>query len=188
MKYVIKKLGEDFIQDELEQVRKQFVDALTYTMESANVFFDEKAKDPLDIYIKYDFQQKNGEDVVHGFNLREEIIRNFGLDAEKYHLSERLLIIAKSLRNLADEIDYRYDTDPDKTRAEIEDKNDTDFAVNINRSYKEVLKDAIAKDEALKKEQALEALKQSSKEILDVEYQLKDDDYQTVLPNHLDSN
>jgi hypothetical protein len=186
MKYVIKKLGEDFIQDELEQVRKQFVDALTYTMESANVFFDEKAKDPLDIYIKYDFQQKNGEEVVHGFNLREEIIRNFGLDVERYHLSQQLLIIAKSLRTLADEIDFRYDPDPDQTRAEIEDKNNTEFAENINRSYKEVLKDAIAKDEALKKEQALEALKKS-KEILDVEYQLTDD-HQTVLSNHLGDN
>jgi hypothetical protein len=184
MKYVIKKLGEDFIHDELEQVRKQFVDALTYTIESANVVFDEKAKDPLDIYIKYDFQQKNGEDVVHGFNLREEIIRSFGLDVEKYHLSEQLLIIAKNLRNLADELDYRYDPDPDKTRAEIEDKNYTEFAENINRSYKEVLKDAIAKDEALAKEKAMEALKQS-KEILDVEYQLTEDAPQTVLPDHL---
>jgi len=40
MKYVIKKLTADFIFDELEQVRKQFVDALTYTMESAHVYFD----------------------------------------------------------------------------------------------------------------------------------------------------
>lgn len=183
MKYVIKKLSEDFIHDELDQVRRQFVDALTYTMESANVFFDEKAKDPLDIYIKYDFQQKSGEDVVHGFNLREEIIRNFGLDVEKYHLSQQLLIIAKSLRSLADELDYRYDPDPDKTRAEIEDKKISEFAANINRSYKEVLKDAIARDEALAKEQALEALKKST-EILDVEYQLKADEG-FVLPNHL---
>lgn len=59
--------------------------------------------------------------------------------------------------------------------------------MNINRSYKEVLKDAIARDEALKKEQALEALKQSN-EILDVEYQLKDDESQAVLPNHRDGN
>lgn len=185
MKYVIKKLGEDFIQDELEQVRRQFVDALTYTMESANVIFDEKAKDPLDIHIKYDFQQKSGEDVVHGFNLREEILKNFGLDVEKYHLSQQLLIIAKGLRTLADEIDFRYDPDPEKTRAEIEDKKISEFAASINRPYKEVLKDAIARDEALAKEQALEALKKS-KEVLDVEYHLKaDDDFENVLPNHL---
>ncbi len=180
MKYVIKKLGEDFISAELEQVRKQFVDALTYTMESASVFFDKKAKDPLDIYIKYDFQQKDGEEVIHGFNLREEIIRNFGLDVERYHLSEQLIIIAKSLRGLADEIDFRYDPDPDKTRAEIEDAKYTEFAKNINRSYREVLKDAIAMDEALKKEKELEALKKS-KEILEVEYHLKEDEDQAFI-------
>ena len=55
MKYIIRKFSADYIVDELEQVRKQFVDALTYTMESANVLFDEKANDPLDIYIEYDF-------------------------------------------------------------------------------------------------------------------------------------
>lgn len=181
MKYIVKRLSDDFIFDELEQVRKQFVDALTYTMESANVFFDEKSKDPLDIYIRYDFQQKDGEHVVHGFNLREEIFRNYGLDIEKYHLSEQLLIIAKSLRSLADEIDYRYDPDPDRTRAEIEDKKAADFAKNVNRSYSEVLKEAIAQDEAMQKEKALEAVKKS-KEDLDVEYILKDDQNQNALP------
>ena len=87
MKYIIRKFSADFIFDELEQVRKQFVDALTYTMESANVIFDKKASDPLDIYIEYDFQQKHSEDVVYGFNLREELIRNFALDVDKCHSS-----------------------------------------------------------------------------------------------------
>ncbi len=181
MKYIVKRLSDNFISDEMEQVRKKFVDALTYTMESANVFFDEKSKDPLDVFIKYDFQQKDGEDVIHGFNLREEIFRNYGLDVEKYHLSEQLLIIAKNLRLLADEIDFRYDPDPDRTRAEIEDKKATDFAKNINRSYRDVLKDAIAQDEAMQKEIALEAVKKS-KEALDGEYILKEDQAQTALP------
>ena len=161
MKYIIRKLSADFIFDELEQVRKQFVDALTYTMESANIFFDKKAKDPLDIYIGYDFQQQHGEDVIYGFNLREEIARNFALDADNYHSSEQLLNIGKSLRELADEIDSRYDPEPTKTLTETKDKKDTEYAKNINRSYRDILKDAIAMDEALQKEYSLGGLKNS---------------------------
>ena len=156
MKYIIRKFSADYIVDELEQVRKQFVDALTYTMESANISFDKKASDPLDIYIEYDFQQKHGEDVIYGFNLREEITRNFALDVEKNHSSEQLLNISKSLRELADDIDRRYDSEPTKTLAEAQDKKDTEYAKNVNRSYREILKDAIAKDEALQKEHTKE--------------------------------
>ena len=164
MKYVIKKLTADFIFDELEQVRKQFVDALTYTMESAHVYFDKKAKDPLDIYIGYDFQQKHGEDVIYGFNLAEEIASEFGLDADKYHSSEQLLNIAKSLKKLADEIESRYDPEPTKTLAEIQlqkDEKEREYAKNINRSYREVLKDALAEDEKLQKEGAFSNFKNS---------------------------
>ncbi len=166
MKYIIRKFSADFIFDELEQVRKQFVDALTYTMESANVIFDKKASDPLDIYIEYDFQQKHGEDVVYGFNLREEVIRNFALDVDKYHSSEQLLSISKSLRELAEEIDSRYDPEPTKTLAETQEKKDSDYAKKVNRSYREVLKDAIAMDEALQKEQSLDEFKKSKKTLL----------------------
>ena len=166
MKYIIRKFSADFIFDELEQVRKQFVDALTYTMESANVIFDKKASDPLDIYIEYDFQQKHGEDVVYGFNLREELIRNFALDVDKYHSSEQLLSISKSLRELAEEIDSRYDPEPTKTLAETQEKKDSDYAKKVNRSYREVLKDAIAMDEALQKEQSLDEFKKSKKTLL----------------------
>ncbi len=154
MKYIIRKFSTDYIVDELEQVRKQFVDALTYTMESANVLFDEKANDPLDIYIEYDFQQKHGEDVVYGFNLREEIARNFKLDVDEYHSSEQLLSISKSLRILADDIENKYDPEPTKTLAETKDKKDTEYAKKVNRSYREILKDAIAMDEALQKERS----------------------------------
>ena len=166
MKYIIKKFSADFIFDELEQVRKQFVDALTYTMESANVLFDKKAGDPLDIYIEYDFQQKHGEDVIYGFNLREELIRNFALDVDKYHSSEQLLNISKSLRELAEEIDSRYDPEPTKTLAETQEKKDSDYAKKVNRSYREVLKDAIAMDEALQKEHLLDEFKNSKKPLL----------------------
>lgn len=100
MKYIIRKLDADFIFDELERVRQQFVEALTYTMETANIVFDKKADNPLDIYIEYDFQQKDRDDVVYGFNLAEEIARNFALDVNKYHASEQLLTISKSLRQL----------------------------------------------------------------------------------------
>lgn len=155
MKYIIRKLSANFIFDELEQVRKQFVDALTYTMESANILFDDKANDPLDIYIEYDFQQKGCEDVVYGFNLREEIAKNFTLDADSYHSSKQLLKIGKSLRDLADDIDSRYDPQPTKKLAEIKNKKDTEYAKKINRSYREILKDAIAEDEAKQKEYLL---------------------------------
>ena len=162
MKYTVRKLTEDYIFDELELVRKQFVDALTYTMETANILFDKKASDPLDIYIEYDFQQKHGKDVVYGFNLREEIIRSFMLDGEKTHSSEQLLNIGENLKKLANEIESRYDSEPAKTLADVKEKKDkaeTEFAKNANRSYREMLKDAIAKDEALQKERSLIDLK-----------------------------
>jgi len=164
MKYVIKKLTADFIFDELEQVRKQFVEALTYTMESAHIYFDKKASDPLDIYIGYDFQQKHGEDVIYGFNLREEIVSEFGLGADKYHSSEQLLNIGRSLKKLADEIELRYDPEPTKTLVEIQqqkDEKEREYAKNINRSYRDVLKDALAEDEALQKESAFKSFKDS---------------------------
>ena len=166
MKYIIRKFSENFIFDELEQVRKQFVDALTYTMESANVLFDKKASDPLDIYIEYDFQQKHGEDVVYGFNFREELIRNFALDVDKYHSSEQLLSISKSLRELAEEVESRYDPEPTKTLAETQEKKDSDYAKKVNRSYREVLRDAIAMNEALQKEHSLDEFKKSKKTLL----------------------
>ena len=165
MKYIIRKLTADFIFDELEQVRKQFVEALTYTMESAHIYFDKKASDPLDIYIGYDFQQKHGEDVIYGFNLREEIASSFELNINKQHSSEHLLQISQSLKELADEIDRRYDPEPTKTLAEIQQKKDTEkteYAKNINKSYREVLREAIAKDEALKKEHLLNEYKNST--------------------------
>ena len=174
MKYIIRKLSEDFIFDELEQVRKQFVDSLTYTMESANIIFDTNAADPLDIYISYDFQQKHGEDVIYGFNFREEIARNFSLEKDSSHSSKQLLGISKSLRELADEIDLRYDPQPKKTLADIkekQDKKDTEYAKKINQSYREVLKEAKATDEALQKKRALTELR-NSKKFLDAEYQL----------------
>ncbi len=158
MKYTIRKLTEDYIYDELEQVRKQFVDALTYTMETANIQFDKEAGDPLDIYIEYDFQQKHGKDVVYGFNLREEIISSFMLEGEKTHASIQLLKMGKDLRKLANEIESRYDADPEKTLADDKDKADvkeTEFATNVNRSYREMLKDAIAQDEALQNARSL---------------------------------
>ena len=147
MKYIVRKLSADIFIDELEQFRTQFVNGLTYTMETANILFDKKASDPLDIYIEYDFQQQHGEDIVYGFNLREEIARNFALDVDKVHSSEQLLNIGKSLRVLADEIDSRYDSEPKKTLAKTQDKKDTEYAKNVNRSYREILKDAIAMDE-----------------------------------------
>ena len=171
MKYIIRKLDSDFIFNELELVRQQFVEALTYTMESANIVFDKKAGHPLDVYIEYDFQQKDRDDVVYGFNLGEEIARNFGLDENKYHASEQLLTISKNLRQLADELDSRYKTEPVKSAAEIEEKQNTEYAKNVNRSYREVLKDALAKDEAQQKKRAIEEKKRSTG-FLDAEYQL----------------
>jgi len=158
VKYIVNKLTEDFIFEEIERVRIQFVDGLCYTLESANIAFDEKATDPLDIYIEYDFQQEEQEDVVYGFNLAEEIGKRFGLTGERSHSSEQLLGIGKSLRDLADEIDKRYDPEPNKTLADIQDqadKKNTEFAENVNRSYRDILKDAQAEDEALQKERSL---------------------------------
>lgn len=158
MKYIVKKLSEDFIFEELERFRMQFVDGLTYTLESSKILFDKKASDPLDIYIEYDFQQKQGETVVYGFNLAEEIARHFGLEGEKYHSSEQLLEMGKSLRDLADEIEKRYDPEPSITLADIKEKQDkknAEFAENINRSYRQVLKDAKAQDESLRKQRSL---------------------------------
>ena len=180
MKYIIRKLDTDFICNELEQVRQQFVEALTYTMESANIVFDKKAGNPLDIYIEYDFQQKDRDDVVYGFNLAEEIARNFALDVNKYHASEQLLTISKSLRQLADELDSRYRTEAIKTAAEIQDKQATDYAKKVNRSYREVLQDAFAMDEAIQKEQALEEKKRSTG-FLDAEYKINPHQDQTSL-------
>ncbi len=148
MKYIIKQLSDDFILEEMEQVRKQFVEALNYTMESATVFFDQNAEDPLDFYIAYDFQQKHGEHVVYGFNLRDEIVKNFELDSNQYHSSKALLSIGRQLKKLAEEIDERYDPEPTKTIAAAKEKRDTDFAKGVNRSYREVLREAIEKDKA----------------------------------------
>ncbi|MCK5432263.1 MAG: hypothetical protein KAJ03_05935, partial [Gammaproteobacteria bacterium] len=93
-------------------------------------------------------------------------IRNFALDVDKYHSSEQLLSISKSLRELAEEIDSRYDPEPTKTLAETQEKKDSDYAKKVNRSYREVLKDAIAMDEALQKEQSLDEFKKSKKTLL----------------------
>jgi len=158
MKYIVKKLSEDFIFEEIERVRMQFVDGLNYTMESANILFDEKASDPLDIYIEYDFQQQDQDNVIYGFNLGEEIAKSFGLDSTNHHSSEQLLTIAKSLRDLADEIEKRYDSEPNKTLADIEEKKDkkaTEFAENMNRSYRDILNDAKEKDSELQKQRSL---------------------------------
>ncbi len=158
MKYIVKKLSEDFIFEEIERVRMQFVDGLNYTMESANVLFDEKASDPLDIYIEYDFQQQDEDNVKYGFNLAEEIAKSFGIDSTNHHSSEQLLTIGKSLRDLADEIEKRYDPEPNKTLADIEEKKDkkaTEFAENMNRSYRDILNDAKEKDSELQKQRSL---------------------------------
>jgi len=158
MKYIVKKLSEDFIFEEIERVRMQFVNGLNYTMESANILFDEKASDPLDIYIEYDFQQQDEDDVVYGFNLGEEIAKSFGLDSTNHHSSEQLLTIGKSLRDLADEIEKRYDPEPTKTLSDIQEKKDkkeTEFAENMNRSYRDILNDAKEKDSELQKQRSL---------------------------------
>lgn len=147
MKYIIKQIHDDFIFDELETVRKQFIEALNYTMESATVYFDKNANNPLDFYIAYDFQQKNGDYVVYGFNLRDEIIRHFKLDSNKYHSSKLLLEISQQLGQLSDELKDRYDPEPTKTLAEARDKKDAEYAKNVNRSYRDILKEAMAKDE-----------------------------------------
>jgi len=169
MKYIVKKLSDDFLFDELEQVRKNFVNALTYTMESAEVFFKKDSADPLDIYIKYDFQQKQGSDVIHGFNFRDEIARNFKLDVNEQHSSKQLLIISEHLRKLANEIDKRYVLESTLNAIETKDKKATDYAKAVNRSYKQVLKDAKEEDERTRQAQ----LKRQSKEFIDAEFQLK---------------
>lgn len=148
MKYIVKQLSDQFIFEEMEQVRKQFVEALNYTMESATIFFDKSATNPLDFYIAYDFQQKHGEHVVYGFNLRDELIRIFNLDERKYHSSKSALAVSRQLIKLAEELEARYDPEPTKTIAETQDRNDTEYAKQINRSYREVLRDAIEKDKA----------------------------------------
>ncbi len=178
MKYIIKKFNEDFILDELEHVRKQFVEALTYTMESANVLFDVKADHPLDIYIEYDFQQKNAKKVVYGFNLREEIAKRFSLDVNQMHSSKQLLKISKSLKELANDIENHYDPAPKKTLDEVKRKQDAkeaEYAKKMNRSYREVLRDALAEDEALKKSRSLARFK-SSKEFLNANYRTHSDE------------
>ena len=94
MKYIIKKFNADFILDEIEQFRSQFVSSLTYSIESAKVIFDDKAYDPLDIYIEYDFQQKDDDKVIYGFNLKEEIGKNSVIPctAPKTKASSKLII------------------------------------------------------------------------------------------------
>lgn len=156
MKYIVKQLSEDFIFEEMEQARQQFVEALNFTMENATIFFDKNANNPLDFYIAYDFQQKHGDPVVYGFNLRDELIRIFNLNDNKYHSSKSALALSQQLKKLAEEIAERYDPEPAKTIAESEDKKDAEYAKNINRSYREVLREAIEKDKAeqLKKAQA----------------------------------
>ena len=171
VKYIVKKLSDDFLFDELEQVRKNFVNALTYTMESADVFFKKDSADPLDIYIKYDFQQKQSSDVIHGFNFRDEIARNFKLDVNEQHSSEQLLVISEHLRQLANEIDKRYVVESTPNALETKDKKATDYAKSVNRSYKQVLKDAEEEDERMRQAQ----LKQQSKEFIDAEFQLNSD-------------
>jgi hypothetical protein len=148
MKYIVKQLSDSFIFEEMEQVRKQFVEALNYTLESATIFFDKNSANPLDFFIAYDFQQKHGEQVVYGFNLRDEMIRIFELDKNKYHSSKAALAIGHQLKKLAEEIEQRYDPEPTKTIAESKEQKDTEYAKNINRSYRDVLKEALEKDKA----------------------------------------
>lgn len=148
MKYIVKQIADDFIFDEMEQARKQFVEALNYTMESATIFFDKNPTNPLDFFIAYDFQQKHGDPVVYGFNLRDEMIRIFNLDDNKTHSSALALAISQQLKKLAEELEERYDPEPTKTIAETQEKKDTQYASSINRSYRDVLREAIEKDRA----------------------------------------
>jgi len=148
MKYIIKQLSDDFIFEELEQIRMQFIEGLNSTMANAAIIFDKTAQDHLDFYIAYDFQQKHGEHAVYGFNLRDEIIRNFKLDNNKTHSSKTLISISQHLKKLAAELEERYDPEPTKTLAAAKEQKETEFAKSINRSYREVLKEAIEKDKA----------------------------------------
>lgn len=154
MKYIVKQLSDDFIFEEMELARKQFVEALNYALESATIFFDKSATNPLDFYIAYDFQQKHGEPVVYGFNLRDELVRMFNLDENKYHSSKLALAMGQQLKRLADELEERYDPEPQKSIAETQDKQDAEYAKSINRSYREVLKEALEKDKAEQQERA----------------------------------
>lgn len=151
MKYIIKPISDDFLHEELEQVRRQFVEALNNKMETATLLFDKPAKDPLDFYIAFDFQQNNDDLVIYGFNLREELLRNFKLDSNKYHTSQSLLTISEQLKSLALEIDARYAAHSAQTLAEYQDDKATAYAKNINRSYSDVLRDALAEDEKTRK-------------------------------------
>lgn len=169
MKYIVKKLSKDFIFDELEQVRKNFVASLTYTLEGAEIFFNKDSSDPLDVFIKYDFEQKAGEKVIHGFNLSEELARNFKLDVNKHHSSEHLLMISEKLKALANEIDKRYKIEAKPSTLETKDKKETDYAKKVNRSYKQVLKDALEEDAKLRQKQA----QSNAKEFIDAKYQIK---------------
>lgn len=150
MKYIIKQINDDFLADELEQIRTQFIEGLNYSMESAAIVFDKSAKNPLDFYMAFDFQQKNGELVVYGFNLRDEIIKNFQLDINQQHSSKLLLEISQHLKNLAVEMEVRYTEETPRTIAELKQQQETEYAEKINRSYRDVLKDAIAKDQHAK--------------------------------------
>lgn len=171
MKYIVKKLNDDFIFDELEQVRKNFVSALTYTMESAEIFFEKDSKDPLDIFIKYNFEQKKDKDVIHGFNLGEEIAKSFKLDTDKYHSSERLLMISEKLKLLANELDKRYKVAEEPSVLETKNKKATEYAKKVNRSYKQVLQDAKDEDEKLRQER----LKNENKEFISANYKINID-------------
>ncbi|OQW67129.1 MAG: hypothetical protein BVN35_20610 [Proteobacteria bacterium ST_bin11] len=148
MKYIVKQIADDFIFEEMEQARHQFVEALNYTMESATIFFDKNPTNPLDFFIAYDFQQKHGDPVVYGFNLRDEMVRIFNLDDNQTHSSTLALAISQQLKKLAEELEARYDPEPTKTIAETQDKKDTQYATNVNRSYRDVLREAIEKDRA----------------------------------------
>jgi hypothetical protein len=155
MKYIIKQIGEDFIFDELDAARRQFIESLNQAMEKAAIVFDKSPENPLDFYIAYDFQQKNGDYVVYGFNLREELVRYFKLDANPFHNSPLLLAIGQELKVLAEEIEQRYDADPEQAMAALQaearqrqSQHDAEFAENVNRSYRDVLRQAKAKDEA----------------------------------------
>ena len=156
MKYIVKQLSDEFIFEEMELARTQFVEALNYTMASATIFFDKNASNPLDFYIAYDFLQKHGDPVVYGFNLRDEMIRIFNLADNKTHSSTLALAISQQLKKLAEELEQRYDAEPTKTIAETQDNKDANYAKNINRSYRDILREAKAQDQAeqLKKAEA----------------------------------
>ncbi len=86
--------------------------------------------------------------MVYGFNLRDELIRIFDLADNKTHSSALALAISQQLKKLAEELEERYDPEPTKTIAETQEKKDTQYASSINRSYRDVLREAIEKDRA----------------------------------------